>query len=175
MKTFECDTCEGVGEILAMVPGGTGMPVEDMIECPDCDGVGLIFVTEPKHPHLARIHRGWSMLTDSLVGAWRSWRRGNGDVIAARITVHRSVFADEPRAVEIVNRDLRRSLARARSYGWFRADLAWSLRNLGRTLRGREMLPLPYDVYVTTEIVDDGHAFEMGRTVILAEQRRVLR
>lgn len=31
-----CDTCGGDGEVLTMVPGSTGEPVEGMVPCPDC-------------------------------------------------------------------------------------------------------------------------------------------
>ena len=174
MKTFECDTCKGDGEILAMVPGGTGMPVEDMIECPDCDGVGLIFA-EPKHPHIARIRRGWSILVDDLAGAWRSWQRGGADVVAARITVARDAMLDERQMRLIVEHRLRDGIAGARSLGWMRADLGWSLRNAWRALTGREMRPVPYEVALTISIIDDPDALVRRQYTVVAEERRVPR
>lgn len=34
--TAECSTCEGAGEVVTMVPGSTGQPVEGVVDCPDC-------------------------------------------------------------------------------------------------------------------------------------------
>lgn len=31
-----CDTCDGEGTVLTMVPGSTGEPVEGRVRCPDC-------------------------------------------------------------------------------------------------------------------------------------------
>lgn len=42
-----CDTCLGAGEVLDMVPGFTGMPVEGMVPCPDCSLSGPLDAPTP--------------------------------------------------------------------------------------------------------------------------------
>ena len=170
VKRRTCDTCEGKGEVLDMVPGSTGEPVEGVVECPDCeDGT---YVVPTRLDLLRRDVRSRVTYARSL------WRDRNATAVAAYVYAHRNVLDDEPRLRGLLDHELREQIDAVRTpLGWRKVDLRWSLLNAWRAVRGRDPLPLPYDVITDVSVRDDsglGEFFHRPQNLlmILAERHR---
>jgi len=184
MRRRTCDTCEGGGEVLTMVPGSTGEPVEGMVECPDCQGEGSYVdpslldrtIGGRRADQLRALRRRSERRVDA---ARELWRDRDAQTVGAYVHAHRNLLQDEPRLRATIQGDLAHRLAAVTPLGWRRVDLRWALENARRAVRGEAMAPLPYDEVATISMSDqnpmleDSDYFIRGQIVILGERRRV--
>lgn len=184
MRRRTCDTCEGNGEVLTMVPGYTGEPVEDTVDCPDCMGEGSYVDPSILDRVLGgeradRLRAGARRRKHQLDHARQMWEDRDAQTVGAYVNAHRNLLADEPRLRATIQGDLAERMKRATPLGWRRDDLRWALENARRAVRGEAMAPLPYEEVATISMSDqnpalqDSDYFVRGLITILGERRRV--
>lgn len=177
MVIHECDTCHGEANVLAMVPGSTGEPVEGMVECPDCED-GYIELPDRFERLVGvrraeRIRRPVRRAQRRVEWARQRWAERDATTVGAMVTTHRAVLDDEPRLRGMIDHELRDQLEDVTPLRWRQADLRWCWENAKRALRGRVMKPLPYDEFVDVRVSTEAAGlFERGQVAIIAERRR---
>lgn len=176
MVTHECDTCHGEAEVLTMMPGFTGEPVESMVDCPDCEGEGWIEVPDRFErlvgiERAERIRRPYRRAQRRVRWARARWAERDAEVVAAVTYAHPSVLDDEPQLRGMIDHELLSQLQDVTPLRWRVADARLALRNVKRALRGLPPLSPP-DTLTSVEVSREGSVFERNVVAIRAERYR---